>query len=407
MTTSTRILEFDRAGTFAPYATAISLHAHTNRSREIMTPVPVYLDRIPVVSMLVRRQMESYARMHQRQINFSEGWWQPPMTARALLDSEATQIARRFELRPLVSITDHDDIGACLELRASVASDLPISFEWTVPLPPGFLHLGVHNLPPAQAWELFDALAAFTAHPDPATLPPLLARVVADPETLLVLNHPMWDLARIGPPEHVAMLRRFMIDHGHAIHAIEINGYRSWSENQGAIRLARESALPVVSGGDRHGCAPNSMLNLSRARTFGGFVREIREDQQSVVVILPEYRTSLVARKLAVVSDATRRYPAYPAGQQRWTDRVFYERQGTSRPLSTNWPTGGPLWVRASIRVFQFLTLKPVVPAMLAVVWLAGVATPDYTGPISGLDSFDSGGASSTSGDTDTALIRQ
>ena len=406
MTTSTRILEFDRTSSFSSYESAISLHSHTNRSREIMTPVPAYLDRIPVVSTLVRRQMESYARRNQREINFNEGWWQPPMTARALLDSETTQIARRLGLRSLVSITDHDDIGACLELRASVAPNLPISFEWTVPLPPGFLHLGVHNIPPADAWELFDSLAAFTAHPDAATLPYLLARVIADPETLLVLNHPLWDLARVGPLAHFAMLRRFMMAHGHAIHAVEINGYRAWKENTGAIQLAREYALPVVSGGDRHGRAPNSMLNLSNAKTFGGFARDVREKQESVVVILPEYRTSLVARKLAVISDATRRYPTYPAGQQRWTDRVFYDRQGTSKPLSTNWPTGGPLWVRACIRLFQFLTLRPVLPAMLAVVWLAGVATPDYTGPISVLDSVEASGASSTSGDTDATLPR-
>lgn len=406
MTTSTRILEFDRAGTLEAYESAISLHSHTNRSREIMTPVPAYLERIPVVSRLVRRQMERYERTHHRQIDFTEGWWQPPVTARHLLDSETSQITRRFGLRPLVSITDHDDIGACLELRASTAPNLPISFEWTVPLPPGFLHLGVHHLPAAQAWELFDALLAFTAGGDPKSLPELLERVTANPETLLVLNHPLWDLARVGPLAHTAMLRQFMLEHGHAIHAVEINGYRGWQENQGAIRLGGEYALPIVSGGDRHGCAPNSMLNVSKARTFGGFVREIREDQHSVVVILPEYRTSLVARKLAVISDATRRYPSYPSGQQRWTDRVFYDRSGTSKPLSTNWPTGGPLWVRACIRLFQFLTLRPILPALLAVVWLAGVATPDYTGPISAPDSVDAVGASSSSGDTDAALIR-
>ena len=45
-------------------------------------------------------------------------------------------------------------------------------------------------------------------------------------------------------------------------------------------------------------------------------------------------------------------------------------------------------------------------PALLAVVWLAGVATPDYTGPISAPDSVDAVGASSSSGDTDAALIR-
>ena len=406
MTTSTRVLEFDRTASLDLYESAVSLHSHTNRSREVMNTVPAYLDRIPLVSGLVRRQMATYERTHDRQINFNEGWWQPPVTARALLDSETAQISRRFGLRPLVSITDHDDIGACLELRASTAPNFPISFEWTVPLPPGFLHLGVHNLRPAHAWELFDALAAFTANPIPADLPRLLDLITVDPETLLVLNHPLWDLAGVGAIPHMSMLRRFMSEHVQAIHAVEINGYRKWSENTGAMQLAHEYALPIISGGDRHGCAPNSMVNLSKEKTFGAFVREIREDRQSVVVILPEYRTSLVARKLAVISDATRRYPTYPTGQQRWTDRIYYERQGKTNQLSTNWPTGGPLWVRACIRLFQFLTLRPVLPAMLAIVWLAGVATPDYTGPITMLDSIEAGASSNAAGDTDATLIR-
>jgi len=46
-------------------------------------------------------------------------------------------------LRPLVSLTDHDNIDAGLALE-----DEPISVEWTVPYERSIVHLGIHNLPP-------------------------------------------------------------------------------------------------------------------------------------------------------------------------------------------------------------------------------------------------------------------
>ena len=50
------------------------------------------------------------------------------------------------------------------------------------------------------------------------------------------------------------------------------NGYRSWRENRDVCLLAHTWRLPIVSGGDRHGRAPNSLLNLTRARTFGRMI---------------------------------------------------------------------------------------------------------------------------------------
>ncbi len=33
---------------------------------------------------------------------------------------------------------------------------------------------------------------------------------------------------------------------------------------------------PVISGGDRHGCEPNGVINLTAARTFSEFAQEVR-----------------------------------------------------------------------------------------------------------------------------------
>ena len=63
------IVELTRRQALAPFTTAVSLHAHTRHSREVMALIPSYLDRIPVVGPLARREMQAYARRHGRPID--------------------------------------------------------------------------------------------------------------------------------------------------------------------------------------------------------------------------------------------------------------------------------------------------------------------------------------------------
>jgi hypothetical protein len=289
-----------------------------------------------------------------------------------------------------VSITDHDNIGAGLELRDThPAMAVPLSFEWTVPYRQGFFHLGVHNLPRDSACALFRRLCQYTRTAEAGRLPALLAEVTGDRRTLVVLNHPLWDLAGVGAADHVILVRQFLSDYGSHIHALELNGYRSWPENRGVMTLARTWQRPTISGGDRHGCAPNTLLNLTTATSFDDFVHDIREDKRSVVLVMPAYREALVARKLMVAADAMREYPSYPVGRQQWTERVSYEQQGTVRRLSNNWPTGGPFWVRAAVRSFQLATRPPLLKVLCLLVWLAGAASSDTAGPSAFLDADD------------------
>ena len=348
-----------------------------------MAVVPAYLDRIPLVAPLVRRELRAYEQRNREEVDFSKGWWCPPVDATSVLASETAQIAARLGLHPIVSITDHDSIDAPLALRAAgpASADVPLSVEWTVPFERGFLHLGVHNLAPARGEEIFAALSAHTQQRAFGRLTDLLDLLCAAPETLIVLNHALWDLAGVGAAEHATLLRRFLHEHRERIHAVEVNGYRSWTENLGAMALAKAVSLPVISGGDRHGSAPNALLNLTAARSFEEFAAEIREGRHSVVLVMPEYRQSLVARKLAVASDALRAYPSYPHGQQRWVDRVSYERDGETRCLSQEWPDGGPWWVRSAMRIFKIATSAPLLPAVRLLVWLAGASTSHRSGP--------------------------
>lgn len=380
---NTAVVEFAGAATLRGQTTAVSLHAHTNRSREGMAVMPAYLDRIPLVAPLVRRELRAYEQRNHEAVDFSKGWWCPPVDAAGVLASERDQIGARLGLHPIVSITDHDSIDAPLALRAArtASDDVPLSVEWTVPFERGFLHLGVHNLTPARGEEMFAALSAHTEQRAVERLSDLLDLLCAAPETLIVLNHPLWDLAGIGAAEHATLLRRFLDEHRARLHAIEVNGYRSWTENLGAIALADAVSLPVISGGDRHGCAPNALLNLTEARSFSEFATDIRDGHHSVVLVMPEYRQSLVIRKLAVASDVLREYPSYPHGQQRWIDRVSYERHGETRCLSEEWPDGGPWWVRSAMCTFGIATSAPLLPATRLLVWLAGASTSQRPAP--------------------------
>ena len=129
----------------------------------------------------------------------------------------------------------------------------PVSTEWTVPFGPSYFHLGLHNLPPAEADSLIRELNRLMRDPSEARRNELLAAIAASPEALVVLNHPLWDQGGVGAEAHAALLRRLLDSSGEFIHAIELNGLRPWEENQQVIGLAKDLGRTLVSGGDRHG----------------------------------------------------------------------------------------------------------------------------------------------------------
>ena len=179
----------------------------------------------------------------------------------------------------------------------------------------------------------------------------------------MVFNHPWWDLADVGARRTPRCSTTSCARTANRLHALELNGYRSQAENDRVRILAAEADLPVISGGDRHGCAPNALLNLTTATTFAEFADEVR-DGCSRVLIMPEYRQHLLLRTLASASDVMGHYPWRP-DRQHWTDRVSYEADGV-KSLSNVWPGGGPFWVRSSVRVLHVLTsplLRPMVGA--------------------------------------------
>jgi len=353
-------------GAVRDFTAAVSLHCHTDQSRETLDFIPYYASKIPLVAGFFERELKDYAARNGEVIDFARAYWTPPLPPRAVLDGEIEQIEVGLSLRPIVSITDHDNIGACTHLQVLHSNQaVPTSLEWTVPFGPGFFHVGVHNLPPRKAAEIWALLVAYTRCPANGRLADLMDLICAQYETLVVLNHPLWDIERIGETRHLELLADFLATHGRWIHAIEVNGYRSWSENQQVIKLADAHSFPIVSGGDRHGHEANAMLNLTSAGTFSEFADEIRRDRISELAILPAYKEPVVMRMLETVADVVRYYPNYTRGKRFWTDRVFWSLEdGTIRPMSFYWKKGGPAWVRASLGVMKIIGSRRARPAM-------------------------------------------
>ena len=171
----------------------------------------------------------------------------------------------------------------------------------------------------------------------------MLATLDEIPEVLVVLNHPFWEMEPIGNAALLGMLHSFIRSYGSYIHALEVNGLRPWRENQRVLEMAEDLGMPVVSGGDRHGWEPNTMLNLSRASTFSEFVAEVRRDGVSEIVVMPSYQEPFGLRMMQVAWDILREYPSHFCGRTHWTDRVFFEWDGgVVEPLSACFLNGEP-----------------------------------------------------------------
>jgi hypothetical protein len=327
----------------------VSLHSHTMFSEESLEMIPRYASKIPCLSRAVQWHNAGYSTKAGRKLDFSRAFWTPPLSPRQAYRLEEKQIQRQFQLPALVSLTDHDNMRAVGLLRVlNRLRHTPASIEWTVPFGPTFFHLGIHNISSGDFRSLEAEMNSFTANPDPAALAALLARLNADPELLIVLNHPFWDENGIGATMHMEVLGRFLERHCRAIHALEVNGLRSWNENKEVIGLSRSLGLPIVSGGDRHGREPNAILNVSASTSFSGFVEEVRYRGSSHVVFMPQYREPLKARVLRAVLDVVRDYPENIEGRRLWTDRIFCRDPLTRETFSLTriWQDGGPSIVR-------------------------------------------------------------
>ena len=321
------------------FRSGVSLHGHTNQSKETLDFLANFGNQYPVMRPLLSRLERRAAEMHGVRVNYAGAYWTPPMTPKLAFDLESEQV-EKLDLAPMVSLTDHDTIQAPMLLRTvPSARRIPVSVEWSAPYGKQSFHLGIHNLPSARATEWMEIFRSFTASPSDARLTEILAALDADPNVLVVFNHPMWDLYLIGREKHEFLVNEFLQRNGNYLHALELNGLRHWEENRRARRLAEKWNMLTVSGGDRHGVEPNANINLTNATSFTEFVHEIRWQKKSDILFMPQYAEPWKHRILQSAIDAVRHYPEFPQGSRTWDERVYHpDANGVARPLSELWP---------------------------------------------------------------------
>jgi hypothetical protein len=223
------------------FRTAVSLHSHTLHSREALSFIHRLARRVGPVRAALERGQARYRSLHGSSLDLSRAWWTPPLAPYDAFSLERYHIESRFGVKALISLTDHDDIEAPLGLRVlEECRSIPISVEWTVPFQNTFFHLGIHNLFPDSARELMVELADFTNNEKLVDLVRLLEVLVDTKDTLIVFNHPCWAESGMGQEQHMELATHFVRKCGRFIHALELNGLRTWAENREVLRMARE-----------------------------------------------------------------------------------------------------------------------------------------------------------------------
>jgi hypothetical protein len=353
------------------FRTGISLHSHTNQSKETLNFIANMGTRSSFFRPMLAR-MERRAEFREGvRINYDAAYWTPPLTPKLAFDLESRQI-EKLGLAPMVSITDHDNINAPMLLRTvPSARHIPVSIEWSAPY--GGVqdfHLGIHNLPSARAQEWMATLEEFTAHPDDNRITDILAALNDEPNVMVIFNHPLWDLFMIGQEKHSFLVNEFLQKNGQFLHALELNGLRNWEENRAVRHLAVQWNMLLISGGDRHGVEPNANVNLTNATTFTEFVHEIRREKQSKILFMPQYAEPWKHRILQSTIDAIRDYPEFPQGSRRWDERVYHpDARGMDTPLAELWQRGAAPWqMKCVLAMVRVLGRRPV-SSGLRIAW--------------------------------------
>lgn len=346
------------------FQTGVSLHSHTLLSRESLDFIQRTTRNVPWLGGAIRRQEDRYRRLKGRSVDFRRAWWTPPLSPHQAWDLEAGQI-EKLGLKALVSISDHDDIGAGMQLHVlSEGQQVPVSVEWTIPFGKTFFHIGVHNLPVDDAAAMMRAMRETTASPREERIADVLGWVTETPGTLVVFNHPAWDENHVGAQVHREHVEAFLARYGQFLHAAELNGLRPWKENRVAAAIGAAAGLPLISGGDRHGREPNANLNLTKAATFSEFAEEIRGGY-SELLFMPHYRDSLKMRILENMHDILQDDPEHAMGWLRWADRVFYETdEGDVKSLAQLWGGKFPSVVNQFVGLMGLVKFQQVRSAL-------------------------------------------
>ena len=338
------------------FTTSVSLHGHTNRSRESLYFISEFASRRPLLRWALSQKDRKAQRRSAIKLDFFKAYWTPPLPPLEAFQVERTQIEDGLGLKSMISLTDHDNIEAPLLLRVvPEARRIPVSTEWSIPFEQTVFHLGVHNLPTAESELWVQRMAICTQQARVSDLWDMLFALCRIPQVLVVFNHPLWDLPNIGHLDHIRAVRNFLQKGAPFLHAFELGGLRTSRENRNVIELAKAYGRPVIAGGDRHGCEPSALLNLTSAGTFSEFVQEVRAGH-SHLLAMPQYADCTHLRVYHTLLDVIRYYPDHPLGSRNWDERVHHpDSQGVARPLSALWekPPGFLTLILDTLRIAE------------------------------------------------------
>ncbi len=345
----------------AKFRSGVSLHGHTKHSVESLGFLGKFLREHRCLRSWIACQSQRCERESGFRLDFDRAYWTPPLTAQLAHSVESQQI-ESMGLRPMVSLSDHNNIQASTLLRlAPGLENVPTSVEWTVPFGKAVFHIGVHNMPSSIAQQLMSTLRESSAEADERKIADLIIELQRIPSLLLVFNHPVWNFNGIAQDVFEFELNRFLQGAGRGLHAFELNGMRTHRENHRVIRLAQQWNRIVVSGGDRHACEPGAILNLTNAGDFSEFVEEVREQKHSTVLVMPQYNDPLNWRFFRNFADVVREYPEHSEGCRKWDERTFHPNlAGDVVPLKDLWPNGSPPFLK---RIFELAIMGSSSPA--------------------------------------------
>ena len=68
--------------------TGVSLHCHTEHSKEMLDFIPHYAEKLPIISYFWKRENKKHTKRRGKPIEFIDSYWSPPMTAQEVYDIE-------------------------------------------------------------------------------------------------------------------------------------------------------------------------------------------------------------------------------------------------------------------------------------------------------------------------------
>ncbi len=348
------------------FSTGVSLHGHTLHSRESVKFIKRLTRESRIVRWVIHHHFKTRSDSPSVEQELARIWWTSPVSASQALHLERRQIETQLEMAPIVSLTDHDNLDAPLHLQLAARNEhVPVSVEWSTLFGDTYFHIGVHNLPPKSAAEIFGRMKQCKTDVRIELLDGLMDELAEMPGVLIVFNHPMWDQPGRGAKAHAQSVSEFIKRYRGRIHALEINGMRTCKENQKVVKLAEEVDLPLISGGDRHGLEPNATLNVTNASTFAEFADEIIRDGHSRVVIMPQYREPHFLRVIQTIGEILGEHPDHALGFTQWSERVFrIQADGTVCNFSQLFDhRGEPPMLRHLVRIMKIVTSQRLRPA--------------------------------------------